>query len=149
VRVLQAEIGRKERALHYHNFALMPLVFVAELVSDRGLDLYRENGGAIRRLADLVIAAVENESSFSAITPVPQQLFPWTFTNDLAWTEPYYARFRPALATHHGDAATVLQYSARRQRDGTLCSCAGALRVHFLSRLPVRFLHLGAVGRAG
>ncbi|WP_456660740.1 alginate lyase family protein [Bradyrhizobium sp. JR3.5] len=90
---LERELKRGERALHYHNFALIPLVFCAELASRRKVDLYAENNGAIRRLADLVVRAVQDERSFGALTNVPQQLFPWTFQGDLAWMEPYYARF--------------------------------------------------------
>lgn len=90
---LERELKRGERALHYHNFALTPLVFCAELASRRKIDLYAENDGAIRRLADLIVRAVQDERSFGALTNVPQQLFPWTFQGDLAWMEPYYARF--------------------------------------------------------
>lgn len=90
---LERELKRGERALHYHNFALIPLVFCAELASRRKIDLYAENNGAIRRLADLVVRAVQDDRSFGALTNVPQQLFPWTFRGDLAWMEPYYTRF--------------------------------------------------------
>ncbi len=90
---LQRELKRGDRALHYHNFALIPLVFTAELAQARGIDLYSENHGAIRRLANLVINAVINQNSFSAYTSTPQHLFPWTFAGDLAWMEPYQARF--------------------------------------------------------
>lgn len=90
---LAREIKRGNRALHYHTFALLPLVFAAELVQRRKIDLYRENGGAIGRLANLVIDAVENPDSFRTITPVRQDLFPWTFRDELSWVEPYYARF--------------------------------------------------------
>ena len=90
---LERELKRGERALHYHNFALIPLVFCAELASRRKVDLYAENNAAIRRLADLIVRAVQDERSFGALTNVPQQLFPWTFQGDLAWMEPYYARF--------------------------------------------------------
>ncbi|MGO4711520.1 alginate lyase family protein [Bradyrhizobium sp. 2TAF24] len=86
---LARELKRGERALHYHNFALIPLVFTAELARARGVDLYAENNGALRRLADLVIRAVIDPNSFSAYLPTPQKLFPWTFTSDLAWLEPY------------------------------------------------------------
>ncbi|WP_342706294.1 mannuronate-specific alginate lyase [Burkholderia arboris] len=91
---LAREVKRGNRALHYHTFALLPLVFAAELVQQRHIDLYRENDGAIGRLANLVIAAVENPASFAAITPVRQDLFPWTFRDELSWVEPYFARFR-------------------------------------------------------
>jgi poly(beta-D-mannuronate) lyase len=95
------ELKRGDRALHYHNFALIPLVFTAELAEARGVDLYDENHGAIKRLANVVIEAVQNPDSFSAYSSTPQKLFPWTFESDLAWMEPYYARFHdprlPAL----------------------------------------------------
>jgi poly(beta-D-mannuronate) lyase len=91
---LERELKRGERALHYHNFALIPLVFTAELARLRGVDLYSENNGAVRRLADLVIKAVQDPASFSAYSPTPQHLFPWSLTSDLAWMEPYEARFR-------------------------------------------------------
>ncbi len=90
---LERELKRGERALHYHNFALTPLVFCAELASRRNIDLYAENNGAIHRLAGLIVRAGKDERSFGARTQVQQQLFPWTFQGDLAWMEPYYARF--------------------------------------------------------
>lgn len=90
---LQRELKRGERALHYHNFSLIPLVFTAELAQARGVDLYSENNAAIRRLANLIIEAVLNPNSFSAYSSTPQHLFPWTFAGDLAWMEPYQARF--------------------------------------------------------
>lgn len=98
---LEREVKRGERALHYHTFALIPLVFAAELVQQRNIDLYRENNGAIGRLANLVIGAVENPSTFTKITPIKQVLFPWTFQDELCWMEPYFRRFHdlrlPAL----------------------------------------------------
>ncbi|WP_266168288.1 alginate lyase family protein [Dyella subtropica] len=98
---LTREVARGDRALHYHTFALIPLVFTAELVKGQGIDLYQENGNAIARLANLVTNAVIDPSSFAKITPIPQQLFPWTFQDELSWMEPYYARTKdprlPAL----------------------------------------------------
>ncbi len=91
---LAREVKRGNRALHYHTFALIPLVLAAELAHRRNIDLYRENGGAIGRLARLVIDAVEDPASFTKITPIKQELFPWTFRDELCWVEPYYARFR-------------------------------------------------------
>ena len=89
---LEREVKRGNRALHYHTFALLPLVFTAELVQRRGIDLYKENDHAIARLANLVIDAVRDPNSFARITPIKQDFFPWTFQDELAWMEPYYAR---------------------------------------------------------
>lgn len=98
---LEREVKRGDRALHYHTFALIPLVFTAELAQQQHIDLYQENGHAIARLAKLVTDAVIDPSSFEKITPIKQQLFPWTFQDELAWMEPYYARTKdprlPAL----------------------------------------------------
>jgi len=98
---LEREVKRGNRALHYHTFALLPLVFTAELVQRRGIDLYKENDHAITRLANLVIDAVRDPNSFEKITPIKQDFFPWTFQDELAWMEPYYARIHdsrlPAL----------------------------------------------------
>jgi poly(beta-D-mannuronate) lyase len=89
---LEREVKRGNRALSYHNFSLLPLVFTAELVQRRGIDLYQENDHAIGRLANLVIDGVRDPSSFAAITPIKQDFFPWTLQDELAWMEPYYAR---------------------------------------------------------
>jgi poly(beta-D-mannuronate) lyase len=88
---LEREIKRGDRALHYHTFALIPLVFTAELAERQGVYLYQENHGAIGRLANLVVRAVQDPASFATITPVAQKLFPWTFQDELSWMEPYYA----------------------------------------------------------
>jgi poly(beta-D-mannuronate) lyase len=93
---LEREVRRGDRALHYHTFALIPLVFTAELVQRRGIDLYRENDHAIVRLANLVIEAMVHPASFARITPVKQKLFPWTLQDELAWVEPYFAHTRDA-----------------------------------------------------
>lgn len=97
---LAREVKRGDRALHYHTFALIPLVFSAELVQRRHIDLYQENDHAIGRLAKLVTEAVKDPASFTRITPVKQELFPWTFQDELCWMEPYYARTGdPRLST--------------------------------------------------
>ena len=93
---LEREVRRGERALHYHTFALLPLVFTAELVQRRNIDLYKENDHAIARLANLVIEAVLEPASFARITPIKQKLFPWTLQDELAWVEPYFARSKDA-----------------------------------------------------
>lgn len=48
---IDAEVRRGPRSLFYHNYTLLPLVQSAELALLNGVDLYRENGGALHALA--------------------------------------------------------------------------------------------------
>jgi len=113
--VLPLELERKEHALHYHNFALSPLVFIAELAARQGTDLYREKkrpdlglsgDGAtdIHKLADLVIRSLEDPQHFKKFSSIPQATRKGKISNhisdsELTWMELYYARFKePRLA---------------------------------------------------
>ncbi len=108
--VLPLELARKEHALHYHNFALSPLVFIAELAARQGIDLYREKSGRslrlssdgaanIHKLADLVIRSLEDPQYFKRFSSIPQAVRKGTISDhisdlELTWMEPYYARFK-------------------------------------------------------
>ncbi|WP_420212391.1 hypothetical protein ACN8ZM_22180 [Burkholderia aenigmatica] len=81
-----------------------------------GIDPDREFDGAIGRLANLVIDDVEHPASFAAITPVRQNLFPWTFRDELRRVEPSCVRFHD----DHRTAPPVHRMAARRGRDGSL-----------------------------
>ncbi|HSY38620.1 MAG TPA: alginate lyase family protein [Polyangia bacterium] len=87
------ELGRGAMALHYHLFALAPLVMLAELGEANGVDLYAEDQGAIGRLANRVIEGLRDPAPFAAAAGIAQQVRP-PRGPDLAWAEPYYARFR-------------------------------------------------------
>ena len=90
---LPLELDRKTLALHYHIFALAPLVMLAELGEANGIDLYDEGDNAILRLARRVIAGLADPSPFAAAAGVAQQLRRPARGADLAWAEPYFARF--------------------------------------------------------
>ena len=103
---LPLELARGKHALHYHNFALTPLVLIAEAAAQQGLDLYRENSGKpaggranIHQLVDLVVRSIQDPESFRKHSPTPQTLrkggiSPHIHDRDLTWMEPYYARFK-------------------------------------------------------
>ncbi|WP_321840697.1 hypothetical protein [Burkholderia cepacia] len=55
---------------------------------------------------------MENPDSFRAITPVRQDLFPWTFRDELSWVEPYYALRRSPPAGDHRAAPPVQRMAA-------------------------------------
>jgi poly(beta-D-mannuronate) lyase len=94
---LPLELARGRRALHYHVFALAPLVMLAELAAANGVALHDENDHALRRLADRVIAGFADPSSFERLTGFPQeQVTTPPRGADLAWAEPWEARFPDA-----------------------------------------------------
>ncbi len=62
---LPLELNRGGKALHYHNFALAPLVMLAELAARRGEDWYTREGGALHRLAATTLAGIANPEDFS------------------------------------------------------------------------------------
>ena len=96
---LPLEMDRGALALHYHAFALPPLILLAEIGAANGVPLYDENDGAIRRLADLVIRGMADPSSFEQLTGAASQTFPLETHQKpsyFAWGEAYYARFHDA-----------------------------------------------------
>jgi len=90
---LPLEVARKSKARHYHNFALMPLVLIAEVAARNGMDLYAEAGGAIHRLAGRVTDSLADPAFFERLTSVRQDWEGDLAGGSLAWAEPYYARF--------------------------------------------------------
>jgi poly(beta-D-mannuronate) lyase len=95
---LPHEMERGSLALHYHAFALPPLVMLAEIGAANGLHLYDENDGALRRLADLVVRGMEEPASFERLAGTPQEFPLETHPKPsyYAWGEIYYARFHDA-----------------------------------------------------
>ncbi len=69
---LPMELARGVMAQHYHNFALEPLVMMAELARHLKLDWYGMQNHRLERLADLVAAGFKDPSWFAARTGKPQ-----------------------------------------------------------------------------
>ncbi len=90
---LPLELARKSKARYYHNFALMPLVQIAEVAARNGIDLYAERNGAIRRLAGRVIETLDDPGFFERLTGVRQDWQGELSGASLVWAEPYFARF--------------------------------------------------------
>jgi len=87
---LHAEMQRAGRALHYHNYALAPLVMMAELAALRGEDWYARAGGAIHRLVGFTVAGLNDPVTFSARAGAPVDL---PRDGILAWVSFYGQRF--------------------------------------------------------
>jgi poly(beta-D-mannuronate) lyase len=93
---LKAETNRGQRALHYHLYALAPLILLAELGEANGIDLYAENNGAIHRLVKFCEAGLEDPTILEKRTGVAQVVErPWS-GSDIGWAVPYVRRFPDA-----------------------------------------------------
>lgn len=123
------EMARHELALHYQNFALLPLVMIAEIAAQQGLDLYAykaANGqdlhGAIRFLATMLAS----KDGWPALGLEDQNLRAFSpGQGDQAWGEFYRARFgidplgllsKPIFNARTGGNATLLAYRPPRSR---------------------------------
>jgi poly(beta-D-mannuronate) lyase len=91
---LPLEMERGARALHYHLFALTPLVMLAEIGLRHGAKLYAARHGALRRLAERALAGLDDPAWFAVRAGAPQDAPGHLPPEDVAWMEPYYARFR-------------------------------------------------------
>ena len=90
---LTAEMDRGQMALHYHLYALAPLVIMAELAQANGTDLYSFDNGAIHRLVALCTAGLENPGLFAKRTGIKQIVtLPYT-GGDIGWAVPYVRRY--------------------------------------------------------
>ena len=90
---LPREMARAGRALHYHLYALAPLIMIAELAEANNLDLYRYRDGAIHRLVRLCIAGLQDPGIFAKATGVPQEDFDVAAGSSIGWAVPYVQRF--------------------------------------------------------
>jgi poly(beta-D-mannuronate) lyase len=92
---LPLEMARGQRALHYHLFAIAPLMMLAEFGEDNGLPMYAANHGAYHLLAHRCLAGLGDNSYFAMKagakqdTPEGGKVKP----NDIAWAVPYARRF--------------------------------------------------------
>jgi poly(beta-D-mannuronate) lyase len=90
---LPLELSRAGRALHYHIYALAPLVMIAEMADANGLDLYGYNHDAIHRLVRLCIVGLQDSSVFAKATGVRQEDAYVTSGIYIGWAVPYVRRF--------------------------------------------------------
>jgi poly(beta-D-mannuronate) lyase len=90
---LPLEMERATRALHYHLYALGPLVMLAELGHSNRIDLYGEKHHAIDRLVERCASGLQDPSYFTQHTGVPQDTSPQLEAWEIGWAKPYVHRF--------------------------------------------------------
>jgi poly(beta-D-mannuronate) lyase len=69
---LPLEMRRGQRALHYHLYAIAPLVYLAEFGEDNGIHLFAENDYALKRLVNLAVAGLAGSGYFDRETGIKQ-----------------------------------------------------------------------------
>jgi poly(beta-D-mannuronate) lyase len=90
---LPEEMNRAQMALHYHLYALAPLIMLAELGEANGLDLYAEDSGAIHRLVNFCVAGLEDPTLLQKRTGLVQVVTLPYAGGDIGWAVPYVRRF--------------------------------------------------------
>ena len=97
---LPHEMDRGKRALHYQNFAILPLVFIAEIAARQGYDLYglAVDGRDIHLAVGFLMRAIEDPAVLRRYTSEEQDVRFIDRRDELNWLEPYHRRF-PAPET--------------------------------------------------
>jgi poly(beta-D-mannuronate) lyase len=91
---LPIEMKRGRRALHYHLFALAPLVYLAELGEVNGEHLYAERNYALKKLAALSAEGIMNNHFFEQAAGVSQDTPNGPPTAEqISWASIYVSRF--------------------------------------------------------
>ncbi|ROU03627.1 alginate lyase family protein [Histidinibacterium lentulum] len=96
---LPLEMGRGNRALHYHLHAVAPLVVTSALLRPEGYDLFEVCDGAVRRVAEFVPAAFADPDLAEEKAGEPQTFFAGDDdlqSYELAWAEAYLSLFEDA-----------------------------------------------------
>ncbi len=92
---LPLEMERGRRALHYQNFAVLPLVFVAEIAARQGYDLYglKVDGRDLHLAVRFLLQAMDDPAVLRRYTADEQDLRFIDRRDELNWLEPYHRRF--------------------------------------------------------
>jgi poly(beta-D-mannuronate) lyase len=108
---LPLEMKRGQRALHYHLFAVAPLVYLAEFGEDNGLNLYAEHNDALKRLAELSTRGMVDNTFFVKSSGITQDTPNGPPTAEqISWAKSYAARFPNPLISHLLAQAPSLSY---------------------------------------
>lgn len=108
---LPQEMRRGQRALHYHLYALSPLVYLAEFGEDNGVHLYSERNYAIKKLATLCTQGMEDNSFFVKAAGSPQDTpngLP--AAEQISWAKIYIRRFPESKLANFLAQAKSLSY---------------------------------------
>lgn len=147
---LPHETARGARALHYQNFAVLPLVFLAEVAARQGYDLYglAIEGRDLHLAVRFVLRALDDPAALRRYTAEAQDLGFIERRAELNWLEPYHRRFpsagtarwlarlRPLSHAWTGGPATL--YFARSGTVGDTAHATPPNRPPAASRAPAQ-----------
>jgi len=108
---LPMEMDRGQMALHYHLYALAPLMMLAEFGAANGMDLYSERDFAIKRLVARCISGLEDPGHFQQRTGVSQVATPEIEPWQISWAQAYTRRFPDPKISALLAKATRLNYT--------------------------------------
>lgn len=113
--LLPNELRRRTRAVQYLNYALGPLVMLAELLERNDRLAWEADDQALQRLVAAVLAALQDPTPIARRVEAPQTLddalTPW----HLAWLHPYGRRFPQRI---DADVRALLPPNAAASRLG-------------------------------
>jgi poly(beta-D-mannuronate) lyase len=108
---LPLEMKRGARALHYHLYALAPLVLLAEFGEANGIDLYAHDNGALHRLVNASVRGLVDPTLFERATGVKQEIPARPSGDQIGWAPPYLRRFPdPVLKSFVVNASSLSVY---------------------------------------
>ncbi len=93
---LAAEMARGQRAMHYHLYALGPLIMLAEFGEANGMNLYAEDDRAIHRLVAFSTAVLDDPEAIAKRAGAAQVYSRPYNGLDIGWAVPYVKRFPKA-----------------------------------------------------
>lgn len=117
------EMLRGDRALHYQNFAILPLVYIAEIASRQGYDLYsiNNNGRDLHFAIDFLMKHIDDHDLIDDRFGYQDLTFVYR-KSEMNWMEPYFKRFgdvvvgsflekrRPIYNRWSGGSSTLYYY---------------------------------------
>ena len=106
---LPLEMRRGQRALHYHLYAIAPLVYLAELGEDNGIDLFAEDNYALKRLVNRAIAGLNGNGYFDNKSGIKQDTPSGPPTaEEISWAKIYVKTFpEPAIESLLAKASSL------------------------------------------
>lgn len=117
---LPLEMARARRALLYHVFSISPLVMMAEMGRENGVDLYGYNNHALHRLIFVTLNGLSSPSFFVQRTGHKQDYKSIVSSQGMAWLPVYMRRFDSPLAASWANKVPQPLYNRRMGGSTTL-----------------------------